>query len=301
MLVLGKKKTLRDEDFDDEGALKKPLKRTVLSVRMLRLRHREIKPLPDWVLAVEFAKCESLKRLPSLSPHLHRLVVSWCTALEFIPATLPSTLYTLHIDSCRKVELKIDLPPALHVLILKCIFLVHTLPPLPLTMRRIEVTYCPNFTLFPPIPLSMLKLNIDNCPLLVSLPPLPPGMKDLEVSWCKSFTALPDPLPLKMERLRCWCLPLLRSVPFIPSRMKKLSLYSAVSKAELVDKLALTMRPCKFTSALLSDFQTWEERVAFLKRVERAHARYAAIWAMRYVPYTHFGPDLDRMVADFVA
>ncbi len=117
------------------------------------------------------------------------------------------------------------------------------MPPLPIALHTLELSYMPNLASLPALPSGLLLLTLSGLPALTSisplpvsistlilhevgaaqLPPLPPALDLLIVQACGQLSAIPQ-LPAGLRDVRLLGLPALSALPAWPLTCERLSL-----------------------------------------------------------------------------
>jgi hypothetical protein len=123
--------------------------------------------------------------------------------------------------SNEQLQLLLQLPRIKSSLIsldCSCCYLLTSLPTLPATLKKLDLSGCP-VTQLPTIPPTLQILICSFCYLLTSLPALPPTLRTLFCSYCSQLKTLPA-LPVTIKKLDCSSCPITQ-LPSIPPTLKK--------------------------------------------------------------------------------
>ncbi|CAH8293474.1 unnamed protein product [Eruca vesicaria subsp. sativa] len=169
--------------------------------------------LPQNLQSLHIHTCDGLTSLPeNLSekhPNLHELLLVSCHSLQSFP---PTTLKTLYITDCNKLNFQETLQPTRSYSQLEHLFIERScnnnnLITFPLSLfpklKSLSITNCETFTSFSihdglgDDRISLKALEIRDCPNLTTFPHggLPtPKLSSLLISNCKNLKALPEKL-----------------------------------------------------------------------------------------------------------
>lgn len=168
--------------------------------------------LPQNLQSLHIDTCDGLTCLPeSLSesqPNLHELLIIACHSLESFP---PTTLKTLYIRDCKKLNFQETLQPTRSYSQLEHLFIEtscsNNLITFPLSLfpkpKSLSITACESFRTFSihaglgDDRIALKSLEIRDCPNLTTFPPggLPtPKLSSILLSNCENLRALPEKL-----------------------------------------------------------------------------------------------------------
>ncbi|XP_059441946.1 putative disease resistance RPP13-like protein 1 [Corylus avellana] len=221
-----------------------PLPRTP-AIRNLRLDDCNGVLLNEWppgMQKLEIQRFDALEFLPKgmieSNGGLQELSIHWCSSLVSLPKDgLPSTLKTLKINSCKKLELStnLDYSSLGKLSLVNC----HSVKSFPLdlfpNLYHIEITLCGNLESLT-VPenyehdLVALEINITHCHNFVSFPKgglRAPNLTRFMVGNCGSLRSLPDKMHIllpSLEDLHIWNCPKVESFPEggLPSNLKSI-------------------------------------------------------------------------------
>lgn len=171
----------------------------------------QLMELPPGLQRLKIADCDALKSMPEelsfSNPYLQQLYITDCCFLEsFHGGYPPTTLKTLYIRNCRKLELLSPEEPMRHYPFLRHLCIKSSCDSLKSValesfpkLRNLVIWDCANFSTISILNehISMDALEIGDCPKLHSFPTgglLTPNLTSLVIHNCRNLKTLPEQL-----------------------------------------------------------------------------------------------------------